>query len=57
MLAGRAGGRMRTGIHVNGIGDSTSRVGLTIQQLMGLNVGSWGTDQNKTNRPITEILA
>ncbi len=57
MVAGKAGGRMRSGIHVSGVGDSTSRVGLTMQQLMGLTVGSWGTDQNETSRPITEILA
>ncbi len=56
MIAGRAGGRMRTGLHVSGVGDSTSRVGLTMQQLMGLNVGRWGTDQNETDRPVTEIL-
>jgi hypothetical protein len=57
MVAGRAGGRMRTGLHVSGVGDSTSRVGLTMQQLMGLNVGRWGTDQNETTRSITEIFA
>jgi hypothetical protein len=56
MIAGNAGGRVKTGLHVSGIGDSTSRVGLTMQQAMGLNIGSWGTDQNETNRPITEIL-
>jgi hypothetical protein len=57
MLAGKAGGRVRTGVHVSGIGDSTSRVGLTVQQIMGLNVARWGTRQNATSRPITEILA
>ena len=56
MTAGTAGGRMRTGMHLSGVGDSTSRIGLTMQQLMGLNVGRWGTDQNETDRPITEIL-
>lgn len=56
MIAGRAGGRMRTGLHISGVGDTTSRVGLTMQQLMGLNVGTWGTDQNETDRPITELM-
>jgi len=56
MTAGSAGGKIRTGLHVSGVGDSTSRVGLTMQQAMGLNIGSWGTDQNQTSRPITEIL-
>ena len=57
MLAGTAGGRMKTGLHVSGVGESTSRVGLTVQQLMGMNVGAWGTDQNATDRSITEIMA
>lgn len=57
MTAGRAGGRLRTGLHVSGVGESASRVGLTMQQAMGLNVAQWGTDQNKTDRPITEILS
>jgi len=56
MTAGSAGGKIRTGLHVSGVGDSTSRVGLTMQQAMGLNIGSWGTDQNQTSRPVTEIL-
>ena len=57
MTAGSAGGRLKTGIHVSGVGESTSRVGLTMQQAMGLNVGQWGTDQNRTDRPILELLA
>lgn len=56
MTAGRAGGRIRTGLHVSGVGETCSRVGLTLQQAMGLNVGQWGTDQNQTDRPISEIL-
>ena len=56
MTAGRAGGRIRTGLHVSGVGETASRVGLTMQQAMGLNVGQWGTDQNQTDRPISEIL-
>lgn len=56
MTAGRAGGRLRTGLHISGVGESASRVGLTMQQAMGLNVGEWGTDQNETDRPVTEIL-
>jgi len=56
MTAGTAGGKIRTGLHVSGIGESASRVGLTMQQAMGLNVGQWGTDQNQTDRVISEIL-
>ncbi|MDX1732894.1 MAG: DUF1552 domain-containing protein, partial [Halioglobus sp.] len=56
MTAGTAGGRVKTGLHVSGVGESASRVGLTMQQAMGLNVGQWGTDQNRTDRAISEIL-
>jgi hypothetical protein len=57
MIAGTAGGRLRSGLHISGKGDSTSRIGLTLQQVMGLNVGHWGTDQNETSKPISEILS
>ncbi len=56
MVAGRAGGRLRPGVHVFGAGDSTSRVGLTLQQVMGLNQASWGLKANQTTRPISELL-
>ena len=41
-------GRVRTAV---------SRVGLTVQQTMGLSVDRWGTDSNNTNKSITEIMA
>jgi len=57
MLAGKAGGRVRTGLHLNGNSEPVTRVGLTLQQIMGLKVDSWGGDGMPTSRPITEILA
>jgi hypothetical protein len=57
ILAGGASGRMKTGIHYAGAGSSVARVGLTVQQAMGLSVDRWGTDSNQTNKPISEILA
>ncbi|WP_449469037.1 DUF1552 domain-containing protein [Sphingobium chungangianum] len=57
MLAGRAGGKIKSGIHVHGNGESISRVGLTLQQVMGISVNSWGMDAMNTKRPIGEILA
>src|SRR6185436_5963946 len=33
---GKAGGRMKTGIHVQAKGDPGTRVGLTVQQVMGV---------------------
>jgi hypothetical protein len=57
ILAGSASGRMKTGIHVAGTGSTVARVGLTVQQTLGLSVDRWGTDSNNTNKPITEIMA
>jgi len=57
ILAGSASGRLKTGIHVAGSASTVARVGLTVQQTMGLSVDRWGTDSNNTNKPITEIMA
>lgn len=56
-LAGKAGGRIKTGLHVVGGGDPITRIGLTLQQLMGVQVDSWGTKSLRTSKPVTEILA
>jgi hypothetical protein len=55
IVAGTAGGKWKAGQHINGKGDTTSRVGLTLQQTMGLPVGQWGTGANATSRPIGEV--
>jgi hypothetical protein len=57
MLAGRAGGKMKTGLHIQGSGETISRVGLTVQQAMGLPVDSWGLDAMNTKRPVSELFA
>lgn len=57
MVAGNAGGRVRTGFHLAGNADPVSRIGLTVQQAMGLQVERWGTKSMDTNRTITELLA
>ncbi len=54
---GGAAGRMKTGLHIPAHGDTTSRVGLTVQQALGLPVAEWGTESNRTDRTITEVLA
>lgn len=56
MIAGRASGRLRPGIHVKGNGEPVSRVGLTVQQVMGLPVASWGTRSLEVSQPLTAIL-
>jgi hypothetical protein len=54
---GSAGGRMKTGLHVPCNGDTTSRIGLTVQQALGLPVAEWGFESNKTSKTITEVMA
>jgi hypothetical protein len=56
-LAGRAGGRHKTGQHVHTTGESVTRVSLTAQQLVGVPVGEFGSGSMRTARPITEIMA
>lgn len=57
LLAGGASGRLKTGIHCAGVSSTVARVGLTIQQAMGLSIDRWGTDSNMTNKPLSEIVA
>ena len=57
MIAGRAGGKIKSGVHVAGSGDTISRVGLTAQQVMGVNVESWGFESMQAKHAISEILA
>jgi hypothetical protein len=57
MLAGRAGGKVRSGIHVASQGDPISRIGLTVQQIMGVPVDTWGTEAMRTSRTVSEIMA
>jgi hypothetical protein len=57
MIAGRAGGALKPGIHVSGSTSPTTRVGLTIQQVMGLNTESWGTRSMEATQPVSEILS
>ena len=57
MVAGNAGGRVRTGFHMAGKADPISRIGLTVQQAMGLQVDRWGVLSMETNRVIPELLA
>jgi hypothetical protein len=55
-LAGRANGKVKSGQHIAGAGSATSRVGLTIQQALGMPIDSWGKDSMRTNNSISEIL-
>lgn len=57
MIAGKAGGRVKTGLHIPGNNDPVTRVGLTLQMLMGVAVNQWGTKSLATSKPINEIVA
>jgi len=56
MVAGRAGGKVKTGLHITGAGTPASRVGLTMQMLMGVPVDAWGQGSLRTNKPISELV-
>jgi Protein of unknown function (DUF1552) len=56
LMVGKAGGRLKTGMHIQGHGDPISRVGLTAMQVMGLPVDQWGTGSLNTSKTITEVL-
>ncbi|PLK27950.1 hypothetical protein C0V78_11790 [Novosphingobium sp. TH158] len=57
MIIGGAGGRVRTGYHKAGRADATSRVVLSVQQAMGVQVENWGTGAMNTSRTVTELVA
>lgn len=57
MVAGSASGKWRQGLHIAGKGDPSSRVGLTIQQVLGLPVARWGVGAMETSKSIHEVIA
>ena len=54
--AGRAGGKVKTGLHIDLGGDPGARVGYTALRLMGVDAPSWGTKSNRTSAEVGEIL-
>jgi uncharacterized protein DUF1552 len=54
--AGTAGGRIKTGLHIDGGGSQGTRLGFTALRLMGVDLPSWGTQSNATAREISDIL-
>lgn len=57
MIAGSGGGKVRTGFHLAGNGEPISRVGLTLQQVLGVQVEEWGTMSMATKRSIDALIA
>jgi len=56
MTAGKAGGRLKTGIHVDGQGGVPTQVGYTLLKTMGSPLGDWGKGALNTSRLVSEIL-
>ncbi len=54
--AGKLGGRLKTGLHIDAGATSTARLGYTAMKLMGVDMKSWGTKSNETSKEIGEIL-
>ena len=54
--AGRAGGRVKTGLHIDGQAGPATRVGYTALKIFGVDAASWGTGNNRTSKDIGEIL-
>ena len=57
LLAGSASGRIKTGYHIAGESSPVTRVGLTVQQVMGIPIDKWGVGSMETQKPVSEILA
>ena len=57
LVAGQAGSKWKSGQHISGNGDPSSRIGLTIQQALGMPVTSWGDGAMRTSKPVTEVVA
>jgi len=56
MTAGRAGGKVKTGLHIPGNATSVCRLGYTSMRLMGYDINAWGTKSNNNSSEISELL-
>jgi len=54
--AGKAGGRIKTGMHIDCKGAQGTQLGFTTMKVMGLDIPSWGTKSNQTSKVISEML-
>jgi hypothetical protein len=56
MTAGRAGGKLKTGLHIDMAGGPGTQIGFTIQRALGLDTAFWGTGSNRVTQEIGQIL-
>ncbi len=54
--AGRAGGKLKTGLHIDGQGTTGCRLGYTLMKAVGLDLPTWGNQSNQTNKVISEMV-
>lgn len=57
MTAGSGGGRVKTGQYIDGEGTPVTRVGLTLQQIMGVPVDRWGAGALESSKSVSELVA
>ncbi len=56
ITAGRAGGKVKNGYHIDMKGTTLARAGLTALRVMGVDTPRFGDRSNTTSDPISEIL-
>lgn len=54
--AGKLGGRVKTGLHIDGKAEPGTRLGYTLQRLFDVPIASWGSQSMETSRELGEIL-
>lgn len=54
--AGTAGGKLKTGLHIDGKLSPGTRLPFTLQRVMGIEVDAWGSGANRASTDISEIL-
>lgn len=55
--AGRAGGRIKSGVHIDGGATPATRLGYTAMKVFDVDVASWGTKSNATSKELGEMLS
>lgn len=57
LTVGGAGGKLKTGLHLHFKNDPVTRIGLTMQQIIGVPASDWGGESNHTSSVISDVLA
>lgn len=54
--AGSAGGKIKTGLHIDGQRSPSTRLPFTLQRVMDIEIDAWGSGANRATTDIAEIL-